>query len=63
MNFQISAKDYSMFFKILFNAAYLTIDNSEFATEMLKEGDFKEGLLSGLPLTSLMTVANAGPLG
>lgn len=49
MNYQISAKDYSVFLNIIYNAGYLTIPHSEFAAELLNQSDFKEGIRSGLP--------------
>ncbi len=45
----ISARDYSLFMKELYNATYLTIENSEYCTEMMSHSDFKEGLIAGLP--------------
>lgn len=46
---QLSAKQYSLFMKVLYNASYISIPASEFATNMLAECDFKEGLLKKLP--------------
>lgn len=48
-NYPISAKDYSIFMRILYNSSYLNNKNSEFATELLGKCNFKEGLVSGLP--------------
>jgi beta-lactamase class A len=45
----ISAKEYSLFMRALYNATYLTISDSEFSTELLSHSDFKDGLMSGLP--------------
>ncbi len=47
--FHISAKQYSAFFKVLFNATYLNRKDSEFAASLLSECDFKEGLIKELP--------------
>ena len=47
--FRISARQYSVFFKILFNATYLNNDHSEIAAAMLCESDFKDGLIKELP--------------
>ena len=47
--FHLSARQYSVFFKILFNATYLNNDHSEFAASMLCESDFKDGLIKELP--------------
>lgn len=49
MNYQLSAKDYSVFFNIIYNAGYLTIKNSAFASELLSKCDFKHGIQNGIP--------------
>jgi beta-lactamase class A len=48
-NFQISAKEYSIFIKALYNASYLNIDNSEYGASLLNECTFRDGLSKGLP--------------
>ena len=48
-HFHLSARQYSVFFKILFNATYLNNEHSEFAASMLCESDFKDGLIKELP--------------
>lgn len=45
----ISAKDYSLFFRILYNATYLTRADSEKALSILSQATFKDGLVAGLP--------------
>ena len=45
----ISVKDYTSFFRILYNASYLSRTMSERALKILTEVDFKDGLLVGLP--------------
>jgi beta-lactamase class A len=45
----IAAKTYSLFFRILYNATYLTKSLSEKALDLLAEADFPEGLMAGLP--------------
>jgi beta-lactamase class A len=45
----VSVKQYSLFMKVLYNASYISIPASEFATDMLAECDFKEGLVKKLP--------------
>lgn len=45
----ISAKDYSYFMRVLYNASYLNIEDSEFCTELLSHSDFVQGLMNGLP--------------
>jgi len=47
--FHLSAKDYSVFFKVLFNATYLDNKDSEYAASLLSECDFKDGLIKELP--------------
>jgi beta-lactamase class A len=49
VNYSLSAEDFSVFLKVLFNAGYLSIENSEFAIKLLTQCDFKEGFLKGLP--------------
>ncbi len=44
-----TTKQYSFFFKCIYNAAYLTINDSEFAGELLSQTDFKDGIKKGLP--------------
>jgi beta-lactamase class A len=48
-NFSISAKEYSIFIKALYNASYLTIDNSELGASLMGECTFKDGLSKGFP--------------
>ncbi len=45
----MSVSDYSYFFRILYNATYLTRENSEEALKLLLEPDFSEGLKKGVP--------------
>ena len=47
--YPISACDFSIFMKELFNASYLTKEDSEACLNLLSQSDFKQGLLSGLP--------------
>ena len=55
-NYPISTRDYSIFMRALYNAAYLSIDDSEYATELLSAADFKGGLINDLPKT--LQIAN-----
>lgn len=48
-NFQITTQEYSVFLKALYNASYLTINNSEFAVELLANCNFREGMVKLLP--------------
>ena len=52
----ITAKQYSYFFRILYNATYLTPANSEKALELLSGPDFPQGIESTVPAG--VTVAN-----
>ncbi|MEO6490145.1 MAG: serine hydrolase [Ferruginibacter sp.] len=45
----ITAKNYSYFMRALFNASYLSIDDSEYCTELLSHSDFTGGMLNSLP--------------
>ena len=47
--FLMTARQYSLFMKELYNASYLSIPVSEYAVNLLTECDFKEGLLKKLP--------------
>lgn len=41
--------NFAYFFRVLFNATYLSKDLSEKALELLSETDFKDGLVAGVP--------------
>ncbi len=45
----MTPKQYSFFFRVLFNGSYLTRDDSEKALEMAAQADFKNGLAAGVP--------------
>ena len=45
----ITLKEYSTFFRILYDAGYLTPKTSEFALSILTRTDFKEGIVKGVP--------------
>ncbi len=47
--FHITARQYSVFFKVLFNATYLDNKDSEFAASLLAQCDFKDGILKEMP--------------
>lgn len=49
-NYPISAKDFSIFMRALYNGAYLNNTDSEFAIELLSKCNFKEGIIKGLPV-------------
>jgi len=45
----IRTKDYAGFFRVLYNASYLSKSNSELALNILSETNFKDGLVALLP--------------
>jgi len=45
----ITVNEYSRFFRAIYNASYLTIDESEFCAELLSKTQFKNGIRAGLP--------------
>lgn len=53
-NYEISAKDYSLFFRILYNATYLNREYSERALSLLSQTTFKDGLEGGLPAGTIV---------
>ena len=48
--YPISAQDFSIFMKELFNASYLSKEDSEACLELLSKSDFRDGLINGLPV-------------
>lgn len=50
-SYQVGTRDYSKFLELLFNASYISMDASEYATELLAESTFKEGLVKKIPKT------------
>jgi beta-lactamase class A len=46
---RISARQFSTFMKALVNGSYLSLENSEFALNLLSQCSFQEGMLRGLP--------------
>jgi beta-lactamase class A len=49
LNYSVSAKQYSSFFRLLFNATYLSKQNSEYALGVLSKSSFKDGIAKKLP--------------
>ncbi|MCF8276265.1 MAG: class A beta-lactamase-related serine hydrolase [Flavobacteriales bacterium] len=45
----LTIKEYSSFFRILYNSTYLSQENSQLALEILSRSNFKDGLRAGLP--------------
>ena len=53
---QVNVQEYSRFFRVLFNASYLSKEHSEKALELLSQSKFKDGLVAGVPRS--VTVAH-----
>ena len=49
-DYKITAKEYSLFMRVLHNASYLSTQNSENCVEILTHSDFKDGIVAGLPV-------------
>lgn len=47
--FYFTAQGFSLFMRTIYNASYLSKENSEFAAQLLSQSDFKDGLLKGIP--------------
>lgn len=48
-NYTITSRNYSRFLEALYNASYLSIPASEYATELLADAYFKDGIIRMLP--------------
>lgn len=48
----MTVKDYSSFFRVLYNASYLDKNYSEKALQLLAESKYRQGLVAGLPLNT-----------
>lgn len=49
IDYALSVKEYASFFRILYNASYLTRENSEMALKLLSESKFRGGLAGKIP--------------
>lgn len=49
VHYQISARTYALFFRVLYNASYLSSEYSERALELLSQATFTQGLIAGVP--------------
>lgn len=47
---RLTIRQYSIFFRILFNASFLSRTNSEYALKLLSESSFEQGIKKGVPL-------------
>ena len=48
-DYDIRVRDYATFFRILYNATYLTPESSERALSLLSRTDFDKGIAAGVP--------------
>lgn len=48
-NYPVSPREFTYFMRSLYNASYLNVKNSEFATELLSKCNFKKGMVAGIP--------------
>jgi len=53
-DYQISARTYGLFFRILYNATYLSAASSEQALKLLSQATFTDGLVAGVPEGTLV---------
>lgn len=60
--YPITAVEFSAYMEMLYNAGYLNIEDSEFATSLLTGTNFKQGMVSGLP-DSLLVAHKFGESG
>ncbi len=61
-NYGITASGYSKFLRMLYNAAYISNDDAEFALSMLTESTFTQGLMEGIP-TGIKVAHKFGEMG
>lgn len=52
--YQISARTYGLFFRVLYNATYLDPEYSEKALDLLSKATFTDGLVAGVPSDTLV---------
>lgn len=50
----VTAKEYSFFMRGIYNAAYLNIEDSEYAAELLTQCQFRNGIAKGIPTGTLI---------
>lgn len=51
-DYEISVRGYATFFRLLYNATYLTAEDSEYALRLLADAAFREGIVAGVPQTA-----------
>ncbi len=52
--YTITAKDYSKFMRVLYNATYLNTNNSQYALSLLTNSTFNKGLTRNLPSSTMV---------
>ncbi len=61
-NYEMSTKEYSRFFIVLYNSTYLSQEMSQLACTLLNNNEFNEGLLKAIP-SSIKTIHKFGEMG
>lgn len=53
-SYSVTVRDYASFFRVLYNATYLSDDGSEKVLEMLSRATFRDGLVAGVPAGTIV---------
>ena len=63
--YRMTAREWSIFLKALYNGSYLGIDRSQMAMDWLSRSDFKEGMVAGTPTGTKIAhkFGETGPMG
>lgn len=63
--YRMTAREWSIFMKALYNGSYLGIDRSQMAMDWLSRSDFAEGMVAGLPPGTKIAhkFGESGPMG
>lgn len=61
-DYEMSTKEYSRFFIVLYNSTYLSQEMSQLACTLLNNNEFNEGILKGIPST-VKTIHKFGEMG
>ena len=54
-DYKMNVADYSIFLKELYNGSYLNFKNSEECLSLLSKTEFKDGMISGLPVNCIVS--------
>lgn len=52
---RLTIRQYSIFFRVLFNASFLSRANSEYALDLLSQSSFEDGLRAGVPFPTVVS--------